>query len=150
MYMTLFIKCFTCVCLVFFPGKRDVMYLADLTALQNTFTQVEQWRQEYTKMELYKVFPKNLKMSHLGFFFQINFALKAKMRNRYKNVMIRETGQTNMGMEFFARVSRQNSPPIIFLENLNLKIMLELHFHGLQELRFTGLGPSAETTAPKL
>ena len=83
-------------------------------------------------------------------FFQINFALKAKMRNRYKNVKIRETGQTNMGMEFFARVSRQNSPPIIFLENLNLKIMLELHFHGLQELRFTGLGPSAETTAPKL
>ena len=83
-------------------------------------------------------------------FFQINFALKAKMRNRYKNVKIRETGQTNMGMEFFARVSRQNLPPIIFLENLNLKIMLELHFHGLQELRFTGLGPSAETTAPKL
>ena len=82
-------------------------------------------------------------------FFQINFALKAKMRNRYKNVKIRETGQTIMGMEFFARVSRQNLPPIIFLENLNLKIMVELHFHGLQELRFTGLGPSAETVAPK-
>ena len=71
MYMTLFITCFTCVCLVFFPGKRDVMYLADLTALQNTFTPVEQWRQEYTKMERYKVFPENLKMSHLGFFFKL-------------------------------------------------------------------------------